>query len=94
MPGQKSIRLAKKGGYSSFLDAGFSRLQPNHRFPPASLCGKKDGGNWEGYSRPFLSSVPALLPGQRGERFDRSTHLEIDFYSFTPCASRLTPRVS
>jgi hypothetical protein len=28
MPGQKSIRLAKKGGIPSFLNAGFRRLPP------------------------------------------------------------------
>jgi hypothetical protein len=28
MPGQKSIRLAKKGGGSSFLSAGFRRFFP------------------------------------------------------------------
>jgi hypothetical protein len=39
LPGQKGIRLAKKGGGSSLLDAGFRRFQPSDPFPPASLCG-------------------------------------------------------
>jgi len=41
MPGQKGIRLAKKGCGPSFPDAGFRRLQPSHLFPPASLCGEE-----------------------------------------------------
>jgi len=41
MPGQKAIRLAKKGCGPSFPDAGFRRLQPSHLFPPASLCGEE-----------------------------------------------------
>ncbi|MCX5912945.1 MAG: hypothetical protein NTV04_13560, partial [Deltaproteobacteria bacterium] len=34
MPGQKSIRLAKKGGDPSFPDAGFRRFSPGIPFPP------------------------------------------------------------
>jgi hypothetical protein len=34
MPGQKSIRLAKKGGASSFPDAGFRRYSPVIPLPP------------------------------------------------------------
>ena len=41
MPGQKAIRLAKKGCGPSFPDAGFRRLQPSHLFPPESLCGEE-----------------------------------------------------
>jgi len=41
MPGQKSIRLAKKGGGSSFPNAGFCALLPSYPFSPASLCGKE-----------------------------------------------------
>ena len=48
MPGQKSIRLAKKGSDPSFLDAGFRRLQLGHPFPPASLCGLGERGYREG----------------------------------------------
>jgi hypothetical protein len=47
MPGQKNIRLAKKGGGLSVHKAGFRRFQPNHPLPPASLCGKEAGGKWE-----------------------------------------------
>ena len=54
MPGQKGIRLAKKGGGSSFPKAGFRRFQPCHPFPPASLCGEKAGGEGEGL-------IPALF---------------------------------
>jgi len=48
LPRQKDIRLAKKGGGPSFPNAGFRRLQPSHPFPPASLCGTKEGRNREG----------------------------------------------
>jgi len=77
MPGQKSIRLAKKGSGPSFLDAGFHRLQLGHPFPPASLCGKERGGIGKDCSRPFLASAPALLPGQREGRSKRPTKLEM-----------------
>ena len=53
MPGQKSIRLAKKGGGSYLLKAGFRRFQPGHPIPPASLCGKEVGERGEGL-------IPAL----------------------------------
>jgi len=33
-PGKKSIRLAKKGGGSSLLNAGFRRFSPGHPLPP------------------------------------------------------------
>jgi len=48
MPGQKDIRLAQKGGGSSFPNAGFCALPPSHPLPPASLCGKEEGGKWKG----------------------------------------------
>jgi hypothetical protein len=34
LPGQKSIRLAKKGDGSSFLNAGFRRFSPAILLPP------------------------------------------------------------
>ena len=54
MPEQKSIRLAKKGGGPSFPNAGFCALLPSYPFPPASLCGREEGGKWEGL-------IPALF---------------------------------
>ena len=77
MPGQKSIRLAKKGGGPSFPNAGFCALLPSYPFPPASLCGKERGGIGKDCSRPFLASAPALLPGQREGRSKRPTKLEM-----------------
>jgi len=76
MPGQKSIRLAKKGGDSPFLDAGF------RRFSQQSLClrvslRKRGKENWQGFSRPFLASAPAFLPGQRRDGYGRPTNLEM-----------------
>jgi len=54
MPGQKSIRLAKKGGGPYLPNAGFCALLPNCPLPPASLCGKEEGGKGEGL-------IPALF---------------------------------
>jgi len=62
MPGQKSIRLAKKGGGPSFSNAGFCALLPSYLFSPASLCGKEEGGKGE---------------GQREDGCDRPTKLEM-----------------
>jgi len=41
MPGQKSIRLAKKGGGFSFPDAGFRRFSPAIPLPPRLFAEKK-----------------------------------------------------
>ena len=72
MPGQKSIRLAKKGGDPSFPGAGFRRFSPGISFPRVSL--RKPGGeNRESFSRPFLASAPAFLTGQQGDRAERPT---------------------
>ncbi|OGP99589.1 MAG: hypothetical protein A2Z51_01520 [Deltaproteobacteria bacterium RBG_19FT_COMBO_52_11] len=62
MPGQKSIRLAKKGGGPSFPHAGFCALLLSDPFPPASHCGKEEGGKGE---------------GQREDGCDRPTKLEM-----------------
>jgi hypothetical protein len=43
MPGQKIIRLAKKGGGSSFLNAGFRRFCPLIPLPPRLFAETKQG---------------------------------------------------
>jgi hypothetical protein len=43
MPGQKSIRLAKKGGGSSFLNAGFRRFSSAIPWPPRLFAETKKG---------------------------------------------------
>jgi len=43
MPGQKIIRLAKKGGSSSFLNAGFRRFSPVIPLPPRLFAETKKG---------------------------------------------------
>jgi hypothetical protein len=64
MPGQKSIRLAKKGGDPSLPKEGFRRFQPSHPFPPASLCGEEAGENWEGLiPAPFCLRRLLFCPG-------------------------------
>jgi hypothetical protein len=43
MPGQKIIRLVKKGGGSSFLNAGFRRFSPVIPLPPRLFAETKKG---------------------------------------------------
>jgi len=43
LPGQKSIRLAKKGGGSSFPEAGFRRFRPAIPWPPRLFAETKRG---------------------------------------------------
>jgi hypothetical protein len=74
MPGQKSIHLAKKGGGPSFLNAGFRRFSPAILLPPR-LFAETKRGNFEGFSRPFLASAAAFLPGQQEDRSKRPTEL-------------------
>jgi hypothetical protein len=45
LPGQKSIRLAKKGGGPSFLNAGFGRFSPAISLPPRLFAETKRGGS-------------------------------------------------
>jgi len=73
MPGQKSIRLAKKGSGSSFPDAGFCALLPSYPFPPASFCGKEEGGKWEGLI-PALFVFGACSFARATRRLVRSTN--------------------
>ena len=44
LPGQKSIRLATKGGGSSFPEAGFRRFSPAIPLPPRHIAETKKGG--------------------------------------------------
>jgi hypothetical protein len=53
MPGQKSIRLAKKGGGSSFPNAGFRRFSPAIPWPPRLFAETK----WKEHRR----LLPALF---------------------------------
>ena len=76
MPGQKSIRLAKKGGGSSFPDAGFRRFSPAIPLPPR-LFAETKRGDMGGISRPFLASAPAFLPGQQENGSVRPANLEM-----------------
>jgi hypothetical protein len=53
LPGQKSLRLAKKGGGSSFPDAGFGRFSSVFPWPPLFFAKKK---KWE-----LTKFLPALF---------------------------------
>jgi len=70
MPGEESIRLAKKGGDPAFPDAGFRRFSPAIPSPPR-LFAETKRENSIGFSRPFLASGPAFLPGQPGSGSER-----------------------
>jgi hypothetical protein len=76
MPGQKSIRLAKKGGGPSFLNAGFRSFSPAIPLPPR-LFAETKRGDLGGISRPFLASAPAFLPGQQENGSQRPTDLKM-----------------
>ena len=65
LPGQKSIRLAKKGGGPSFADAGFRRFSPPIPFPPASLCGYKEKGTGKVSPGPFCLRRLLSCPGNK-----------------------------
>jgi len=45
LPGQKSIRLAKKGGDFSLPKAGFRRYQPGDPFSPRLFAERKQDGH-------------------------------------------------
>jgi hypothetical protein len=81
MPGQESIRLAKKGGGPSFLNAGFRRFSPAVPWPPR-LFAETKRGDLGGISRPFLASAPAFLPGQQENSSERPTNWEMILNSF------------
>jgi hypothetical protein len=53
LPGQKSIRLAKKGGGSSFPNAGFRRFSPVIPLPPRLFAETRPGE--------FRRFLPALF---------------------------------
>jgi hypothetical protein len=75
-PGKKAFASPKKGGGSSFPDAGFRRFGPAIPLPPRLFAEAKKG-NLTGFSRPFLSSSPAFLPGQQGNGPKRPTKEEM-----------------
>jgi hypothetical protein len=53
LPGQKGIRLAKKGGDPSFLNAGFRRFSPVIPLPPRLFAETRPGR--------FRRFLPALF---------------------------------
>jgi hypothetical protein len=76
LPGQESIRLAKKAVVPLFpmrASAVSARRTLGHR---VSLR-RQRGGNRGDFSRPFLASAPAFLPGQQGNGSERPTNLEM-----------------
>jgi hypothetical protein len=62
MPGQKSIRLARKGGGSSFPDPGFRRFSPVIPLPPRLFAETKRGES--GRFLPALFGFGACFPAR------------------------------
>jgi hypothetical protein len=83
MPGQKNIRLAKKGAVSSLPDAGFRRFSPAFPLPPPLFAETKKGEAAR-FLPAFLASAPAFLPGQPGDRSERPTKSETIPKKFHP----------
>jgi hypothetical protein len=81
MPGQESLRPAKKSGGSSFLNEGFRRFSPAIPLP-LRLFAETKGGDLGGNSRPILASAPAFLPGQQENDSERPANLEM-IHSFS-----------
>jgi len=80
MPGQKSIRFAKKGGEPSFPKAGFRRFSPGIPLPP-HLFAETKRGELGGFLPALFVFAPVFLPGQQGNGSERPTKLEtIQFF--------------
>jgi hypothetical protein len=61
LPGQKSIRLAKKGGGSSFPNAGFRRFSPVIPLPPR-LFAETRKGEFEKFLPTFIGFGACFFP--------------------------------
>ena len=76
MPGQKSIRLAKKGGDPSLSGTGFRRFSPGIPYPRVtSRIQRRE--NWEGFSRPFWLRRLLFCPGNKETGLKDQRKLEI-----------------
>jgi len=75
MPGQKSIRFAKKGGEPSFPEAGFRRFSPGIPLPP-HLFAETKRGELGRFLPALFVFAPAFLPGQQENGSERPTKLE------------------
>jgi len=81
-PGKKAFASPKEAAVPLFpmwASAVLARFPLGHR---VSLRRKKEGV-WEGFSRPFLASVPAFLPGQQESGSEQSTKVGDDPVFFT-----------
>ena len=65
MPGQKSIRLAKKGGNSPFPDAGFCRFTTGIPLSPRLFAEMKRGEPGKGTPGPFCLRRLLSCPGNK-----------------------------
>jgi hypothetical protein len=63
LPGQKSIRLAKKGNGPSLPKAGFLRYQPGDPFPPRLFAERKQDGYKKVAPGPFCLRRLLFRPG-------------------------------
>jgi hypothetical protein len=76
IPGPKSIRLAKKGGGSSFPKAGFRRFSPVIPLPPL-LFAETKRGETGGFLPALFGFGACFLPGQRGDGDEQLTKSEM-----------------
>ena len=72
MPGQKIIRLTKKGSNPSVPDAGFRRFQPCYPFPPRLFAEWKKEGKGKVSPGPFwLRRLPFCRGNERTGLIDQ-----------------------
>jgi len=81
-PGKKAFASPKKGAVPLFqmrASAVSALLSLCHRI---SLR-RQGKGSLESFSQPFLTSAPAFLPGQQGDRAERPTKWEMIHFFFS-----------
>ena len=74
-PGKKAFASPKKGVVPLFYMRA-SAVSARLSLCPRVSLRKQRGGTFEGFSRPFLSSAPAFLPGQKENGLEGPTQLE------------------
>ena len=80
MPGQESIRLAKKGN-DSLLEVRASAVSARLSLCLGVSLRNQRGESRKGFSRPFLSSAPVFFPGQQGNGSERPIKLQMILFS-------------
>ena len=76
-PSKKAFASPKKAVIPLFSMRA-SAVSARISLSPRVSLRKRRGEYWVAFSRPFLSSVPAFLPGQQGNGSERPTKLEMN----------------